>query len=145
MDGNVHGLHKALQMQSLLVGCFLVVQPKGLKKDLPRCLSWLLLLAIKNENGLPLYVCRNCLETLKTAQSIESKLQRFCEVAQESLRKLQVQGSKCPKDSTGVGASSYSQKHLQRLRTWCTIMDTRGDNMPPDSVLAKSKRSGNTS
>ena len=133
MDGNVHSLYKALQMQSLLIGHFsetpvLVVQPKGAKKDLPGHLSQLLLVAIENDSGLRSYVCRNC---LATAQSIESKLQRFHEMAQESLQKLQVQGSKHLKDSTGVGASSYTQKvqpPAKKLRTLVQLFHHQGYN-----------------
>ena len=102
-------------------------------------------MAIEIDDSLPLYVCRIC---LVTAQFIESKLHGICEVAQESFRKLQVQGSKHPKDSTGVGASPYSQKRLLRLQIWSTIKDTRGDNtstMLPDLLPVNLKKNGNTS
>ena len=81
-------------------------------------------MAIENADGLASNVCRNC---LATAQSIESKLQRFREVAQESLQKLQVQGNKPLKYSTRVGSL--------------------GDNtstMLPDVRPAKSKRNSST-
>ena len=62
---------------------------KGLKKGLPGCLSWLLLVAIENDDGLPSYVCSNCLVTLRTAWSIESKVRssvRWLRKACESYR-----------------------------------------------------------
>ena len=64
MDGNERSLHKALHMQSLLVSdvspnrSFLLFNRKGLKEDLPGRLSWLLLVPIKDGDGLPQYMCK---------------------------------------------------------------------------------------
>ena len=60
---NERSLRKALHMQSLLVRCVskpivLVVQPKGLKEELPGRLSRLLLVPIEDGDGLPQYVCK---------------------------------------------------------------------------------------
>ena len=79
----------------------------ALREDLPGRLSRLLLVAIAEGDGLPSHVCRHC---RTVAESLESKLQKIRELAQESCRKFRMERSKRPNDSTGVGASPHTQK-----------------------------------
>ena len=59
----------------------------------------LLLVPLSENNGLLFFVCQNK-QQIK-AQSIVSKLHKLHQFTKKSFRKLHVQGSKQPKESTG--------------------------------------------
>lgn len=98
--------------------------PVGPREDQPGRLSFLLLALFVKDNGLLSYNCRNC-------QVVDQK--KAAKTSWGGSRKLQVQGHKCTKDTTGARASPYTRKvqpPTKRLRTLVQALPSQNKDEP---------------